>query len=539
MTAVLAVVSIPLASAQQIAKDYNDEEYRDVDRTRIDRYLDVEIWPNHSDGEYYDGDNVVLHYRTNRDAFVVIYSIDSRGRINLLFPSEPGEDNYVKAGVTYRLPDGLDDFDLVVTGPEGMENIQAIASRERFPVPDWYPTSGLICDWDDRHEYMDYLNERYFVRYDGQRFAYDRTAIYVNEWEEYYFQPVYYPNYYPWTVYGNAYIDYPFGASVYIDGFYWGYTPLYIPYLYAGWHTFTVYDNYGYCWESGIHVTRYHSVVLGHEVIRTSPTVVSKYKEVRFAGYRNPATNGYPNYKQKEKAIMRAASVSSKTAAKGDKSASKKTAAFLAGTKKHVRGSTKLVKTERGYETTGAVYGLGKGAKATRGGSKSSRSGKIKSSTYSGSKGSSTGGYSEKSSSSYPKSAVYGKKESSGNKSYQKTKSKSGSGSSKKSSGYYQKKSGSSYKGKSGAKRSNATYKGSKSKSGGKSYNSGKSTGSKSKGSAPSYRKSGGGSKSSGRSSSSMGGRSSGRSGSSGGSKSSGRSGSSGGSKSSGGKGKR
>jgi hypothetical protein len=509
MTAVLAVMSIPSVSAQQIDRDYDDKDYRDVDRARIDRYLDVEIWPNHSDGEYYEGDNVVIHFRSNRDAFVVIYSIDSRGRVNLLFPSEPGQDNYIKAGVSYRLPDGLDDFDLVVTGPEGMENIQIIASRERFPIPDWYPTSGLICDWDDRHEYMDYLNERNFIRYDGQRFSYDRTAIYVNEWEQYYYRPVYDPYYYPWTIYGNMYIDYPFGSSIYVDGIYWGCAPLYIPRLYVGWHTFTVYDHYGYCWESGVHVTRYHTVVLDRHVIRTSPTVVSKYKEVRFAGYRNPVSHGYPQYKEKRKAILKAAGM------KNGAPVSKKSDTFFAGAKKHTRGTTKLVKTDRGYETTGAVYGKGKNVKATYSGN----------STYSGSKGSSTGKYKDRGSSSYPKSAVYGKGKSTGQKSYQKTKSTTGSSSGKKSSGYYQKKSGSGYKGKSGTKRSKATYKSGKSKGGGKSSNVGKSSsksGGKSKGTAPSYKPSGGGSKPSGKSSSSVGSRkSSGKSGSSSGGKSS------------------
>lgn len=536
MTAVLAVVSAPLASAQNVVRDYDEDEYRDVDRTRIDRYLDVEIWANHSDGEYYEGDDIVLHYRTNRDAFVVIYSIDTRGRVNLLLPSGPGEDNFVRGGVTYRLPDGLDDFDLVVTGPEGPENIQIVASRERFPIPDWYPTSGLICDWDDRHEYMDYLNERYFVRYDGQRFAYDRTAIFVNEWEQYYFQPVYYPYYYPWTVCGNVYIDYPIGATVYIDGFYWGCAPLYIPRIYVGWHYITIYDHYGYCWESGIHITRYHTVVLGHKVIRTSPTVVSKYKEVHFAGYRNPVASGYPQYKEKHKAILRAASVDSKAAEKGGALVAKKTATFFAGAKKHARGGSKLVKTERGYETAGPVRGLGKDAKETSyGPSKSSSSGKVKGSSTASP---STGKYKDKGSSSYPKSTVVGgKRESSGKKSYQKTESTIGS---KKSSGYYQKKSGSVYKKKTDAKqptlKGTKSYKNNNSK-GNKSSSVGKATG-KSKGTAPSYRPSGG-SKPSGKSPSSMGGKSSGRSGSSPGGKSSGKSGSSGGSKSSGGKEKR
>jgi hypothetical protein len=512
--AVIAVgllISVPPTTAQQIVRNYDD--YRDYDRARIDRYLDVEIWTNHSDGEYYEGDNIVLHYRTNRDAFVAIYSIDTKGRVNLLFPSRPGEDNYIKGGVTYRLPGGLDDFDLVVTGPEGVENIQIIASRERFPIPDWYPTSGLVCDWDDRFEYMDYLNERYFIRYDGQRFSYDRTAIYVEEWEQYYFRPVYNPDYYPWTIYGNVYIDYPFGATIYIDGIYWGVAPLYIPRIYVGWHYITVYDYYGYCWEAPIHITRYNTVVLDNTIIRTSPTVVSKYKEVRFAGYRNPVTNGYPHYEKKTKAILKAAAVDTKIAKKDRDFVSKKTATFFAGAKKYVRGTPKLVKTDKGYETTGPVYQTGKGWKAKgynrskttytgkakvkqKGGDAVESRGKSRSGKYQ-----STGGWD------FPKAAVVGKEKSSGKKSYQKSKTK---GKAEKP-GYYLKKSGPAFKGKSGSKRSKSkegkSYKGHKKSKGGKAYNMGKATG-RSKGSASIYRGSGG--KFSGRSSSSMGGRSSG-----------------------------
>jgi len=524
MTAVLAVVSTPAVLSQEIERDYNENQYEDVDRAKVDRYLDVEVWANHSDGEYYVGDNIVLYYRTNRDAFVAIYSIDCQGRVNLLFPSEPGEDNFVNGGVTYRLPGGGDDFDFVVSGPEGAENIQIIASRERFPIPDWYPTSGLVCDWDDRYEYMDYLNDRYFVRYGGQRFAYDRTSIFVDEWEPYYFRPAYYSYYYPWTVCGNIYIDYPFDGAVYIDGIYWGCTPLYIPRIYVGWHTFTIYDYYGYCWESGIRITRYHTVVLGHDVIKTSPTVVSKYKEVRFVGYRDPVTSGYPKYKEKQKVILEAASVDSKAALKGSRTVSKKTATFFTTAKKHVRGPAKLVKTERGYETTGEVYESTKDAKEKYyDPSKSSPSGKVKSTTYSGSKGSTTSEYKDKGSLSYPKSTVVGgKKESSGKASYQKTESKT---SSEKSSGYYQKKSGSVYKKKTDAKQS--TPKETKSNKinkseGSKSNNVGKATvkSGGSKAAAPSYQQSGG-SKPSGKTPSSVGTKSSGKSGSSGGSKSS------------------
>jgi len=249
--AVMGVFSIPAQLNAQPGDDYDHV-------ARIDRYLDAEVWSNHSDGEYYEGDNIVIKFRTNRDAFVAIYSIDTRGRVKLLFPADPGQDNFIYGGVTYSLPGDDDDYDLIVTGPEGLEHIQMIASPERFPIPNWYHNSGLLFDGDDYYDYMDYLNNRHFIRYSGQRFAYDRAVIFVDEWEEYYYRPVYYPSYPSWSVYGNMYVDYPWGGSVYINGYYWGCAPLYIPRLLVGWHTITIYDHYGYCWESDFHCSRYN-----------------------------------------------------------------------------------------------------------------------------------------------------------------------------------------------------------------------------------------------------------------------------------------
>lgn len=343
MMALIAVMTVLTVKAEieqeyitRTDNDYNNNNYGQI---KIDRYLDVEVWTNHTDNEFYEGDNIVLSFRSNRDAFVAIYTVDSRGRVNLLFPSSPNDNNFVEGGETYRLPDHQDDFDFIVSGPEGVESIQIIASKERFPIPDWYPTSGIINDWDDRHEFMDYINGRYFVRYDGQRFAFDRASIYINEWEDDYYRPIYYPSYPSWTVAGNVYIDYPYGGSVYINGIYWGIAPLYIPRIYVGWHTFTVYDPYGYCWEHDIHVTRYNTVVLNRTIINTSPTVRSKYKEVRTVGYRNPVTSGYPKYKT-SKIIS-------------PKATATKTTKVITAKKKYVRGTTEVVKTKRGYETTG------------------------------------------------------------------------------------------------------------------------------------------------------------------------------------------
>lgn len=478
MTALLAVILSPVARA--IDEEVVDQDY--LDRLKIDRYLDVEVWTNHSDNEFYEGDNVVINFRANRDAFVAIYSVDSRGRVNLLFPTSAGDENYVRGGVTYSLPDGGDDFDLVVSGPEGVENIQAVASREKFPVPEWYPTSGLVCDWDDRLEFMDYINGQYFVRYDGQRFAFDRTAIYINEWEEEYYRPIYYPHYHNWTVCGNAYIDYPWGATVYINGIYWGVTPLYIPRIYVGWHTFTIYDYYGACWEYPVHVTRYNTVILDRSIVVTSPTVVSKYKDVRTVGYRDPITSGYPKFKTKSVVTASKPALTSTTVTK--------TTATPALSKKYIKGSAKVVKTERGFETVGVS---GKSTSKTVGKSGSSTSRKATDSKS----GSVSKGKSESSSSSRYKSASRSSdSERSSGSSKATTSDKSG-----KSSDYYQKKSGSStYKKSSDAAKSSRSKSVEKSSSSSRAKSSSSKavkksdSGSKAKPSAPSKVKSSGGS---------------------------------------------
>ncbi len=418
---------------------FSKQDHDSADRTRIDRYLDVEIWTNDDDGEYYVGDKIVLKFRANRDAFVAIYTIDTRGRVNLLFPTNRDGENYIRGGTTYRLPDNSDDFDLVVDGPPGVENIQIIASRERFPIPDWYPESGLISDAEDRHDYMDYLNDRYFVRYDGQRFSYDRTAAYVYEWEEEYFRPVYYPDYPSWTVVGNAYIDYPFGSSVYVNGIYWGTTPLYIPRIYVGWHTISIYDSYGYCWESDFHVTRYNTVVFDRRQIHTSPSVKSKYREVRLAGYRDPVRMGYKEYNSRKLQI--ASSRGMRISSKRDltKKSFKKTDWSTSTKRKYVRGYASIVQTDRGWEAKGSKRVKGSRKEAVSSG----YSRKSKSSSSRSFEGSKKSGRSykrsESSFSSRKKSTYYEGKSS----------SKAGS--------YYQKKSGSSKRSK-----GNSTYRKSK-----------------------------------------------------------------------------
>jgi len=256
-----------------------------------DRYIDVEVWTDVD--EYYEGDNVTIYFRANKDCYVVLYNIDSRGNVNILYPVDRWDDSQVERDRTYRIPDSYDDYELTVKGPEGVEYIQAVASMMPLPIPEWGGDYGPVAEGDPI-DYMDYINAEYFGK--DNRIALDMTLFRVKEWQRAYYRPVYNYHHYDWNLSGMVYVDYPWGATIYIDGVYWGIAPLYIPRIYYGWHWITVYDRYGYCWEDRVHVYRNKTVILDNNVIHTRAGVKSKYRDVREKGYLNPEKNGYPEY---------------------------------------------------------------------------------------------------------------------------------------------------------------------------------------------------------------------------------------------------
>lgn len=91
-------------------------------------YLDVQVWVDRGEGSRYRvGDPIEIYFRTNRDAHVVLYDIDTEGFVRVLFPEGPRESGYVRGGRTYRVP-GSRRFEYFVTGPSGIEYVEAVAS---------------------------------------------------------------------------------------------------------------------------------------------------------------------------------------------------------------------------------------------------------------------------------------------------------------------------------------------------------------------------------------------------------------------------
>jgi hypothetical protein len=236
---------------ESIIHDYDDND--EVSHRVIHRpYLDIEVWVDRGEGAtYYPGEEIRVYFRASRDCYVVIYNINTRGYANLLYPYDRYDDYYVEGGRTYGIPDRFDDYDLTVDGPPGTEYIQAVASFEPISVPNFpgvYDYAEEIyaysLDGEDPYEFMETVN-REIVSYD---YASD-VCIFNVEYRHprwYYWPRVVYVDRPVDVVWGGAYFGYPWGVEVWVDGVFYGITPITIPALVVGRHWVTFW--YSGCW---------------------------------------------------------------------------------------------------------------------------------------------------------------------------------------------------------------------------------------------------------------------------------------------------
>ncbi|MEW5701927.1 MAG: DUF4384 domain-containing protein [Candidatus Zixiibacteriota bacterium] len=227
--------------------------------------LQVWIWPDRGEGATYrEGDPIAFHVEATRDCFLILYDIDTRGRLQVLFPADPWDDNFVAAGESIRFPRPQDGYDWRVDGPAGTEYVQAIASEFPIALPDWpvYLRSvngddGVCPDPElrdfrcggDPLAYMEIVNRKIAGRY-WDWCAADLATFYVRPRHIHHVSVIWDP--WPDYFYGEIYIGWPVGGRIYIDGVYIGIAPLWIPRHHYGRHVITCY--------SGTRLVRRHTV---------------------------------------------------------------------------------------------------------------------------------------------------------------------------------------------------------------------------------------------------------------------------------------
>ena len=248
-----------------IARDY-DDSYGVKHRVMRRPYLDVEVWVDKGEGSTYNpGEEITIYFQTSRDCYVVIYNIDTRGYVHLLYPVDARDDSYVEGDRVYKIPDRFDDYDLTVEGPDGVEYVQAVASLEPLDLPNfpgeyWYEGEvyAYQLEGEDPFEFMAEVNAEiapydyasdvciFSVEYPHPEWYYHPQVVYVDRPVDLYW--------------GGAYFGYPWGVEVWIDGIFYGITPITIPALVVGRHYVSFWFHGCWIWRDWCHIRRGHTI---------------------------------------------------------------------------------------------------------------------------------------------------------------------------------------------------------------------------------------------------------------------------------------
>lgn len=308
---ILVILSITLSYVQSRAIESSQEQSPMVEPS-IGQYqeskivhtpsLKVDVWVNRGDGAtYYPGENIRVYFRTSQDCYLMIYSVDTRGDVNILYPYDRTDAPWVEGGKAYRIPDKYDDYDLRISGPEGTEYVRAVASLEPFALPGWprYAGKSKLEDIETLKMEKDGDPFEFMQQIDCEVVPYcDDYASGLATFQVEYRYPCwyYYPNLYcdryPWCCNsGGAYfISEPFGAEIWIDGIYYGIAPMTIPYLLVGRHYVCFYFSGCWVWRDYVYVEREHT-------INVRADIDSKYRYVDNyvvkKDYRTKTTKGY------------------------------------------------------------------------------------------------------------------------------------------------------------------------------------------------------------------------------------------------------
>ncbi len=95
--------------------------------------LEIDIWTDRGERSvYYPGEEIHIYFKVSDDAFVVVYDVDTDGRVKLLYPMDPESSMPTRGGRTYRLPPTTSAWNYHISGPTGIEYVVAVASPEPF-----------------------------------------------------------------------------------------------------------------------------------------------------------------------------------------------------------------------------------------------------------------------------------------------------------------------------------------------------------------------------------------------------------------------
>ncbi len=192
----------------------------------------VHVWLR-TDGVYQLGDRVRVYVATADDGYLVVLRADGSGRVRVLFPLDPGDDDYVRGGRDFELRGRGDRDAFFVDDREGTGIVLAAWSRDPFRFDEFvrgdhwdYRTLGPVAD-DPEAGLQDIVHRMA----GGSRFEYDDVHYSVGG-----VAGSYYGGSVPYGVGVTLSFGYPsYGFFGYPFYRYYGATACYGPAFYGPW----------------------------------------------------------------------------------------------------------------------------------------------------------------------------------------------------------------------------------------------------------------------------------------------------------------
>ncbi|MGD2135185.1 MAG: DUF4384 domain-containing protein [Gemmatimonadales bacterium] len=226
----------------------------------------ISVWLSER-GDLRRGDRVRVYVRPEVDGYLLVLHAEPDGRIRVLFPLDPYDDNYVRGARDYEIEGRGGREAFRVYERDGVGTVFAAFSRDPFTfdafVRDDHWDYRLLEEWrltedlDPETEltaltrnmasdiYFDYDLTSYFV---GQEYV---ASHYHYSYPRSYGISVGFGNWYPWSwrvwAYSSSWVcSDPFWWDSYRCGrYYWGYDP-YVPYWYDPWYSYRYARAYYY-----------------------------------------------------------------------------------------------------------------------------------------------------------------------------------------------------------------------------------------------------------------------------------------------------
>lgn len=92
----------------------------------------VVAWTSRGDDPYRRGEAARVHFRSTQDAYVTVLRVDTDGRVRMLFPREPWEDNFARGGEDYEVDGGADRPAFYIDDYPGVGYVFAVVDTRPF-----------------------------------------------------------------------------------------------------------------------------------------------------------------------------------------------------------------------------------------------------------------------------------------------------------------------------------------------------------------------------------------------------------------------